>query len=98
MKKPQPLSREFLLKRGFCCNNGCTNCPYNMPELHETHMGVKLIEYTLPEIAKQLKRIADVLENKHDPADQIASAFQTFIESYPNDGELGKQIRHLYGK
>jgi hypothetical protein len=29
MKKPQPLSREFLLKRGFCCNNGCTNCPYN---------------------------------------------------------------------
>ena len=30
MKKPQPLSREFLLKRGFCCNNGCTNCPYKM--------------------------------------------------------------------
>ena len=28
MKKPQPLSREFLLNRGFCCNNGCTNCPY----------------------------------------------------------------------
>ena len=24
-----PLSREFLLKRGYCCNNGCKNCPYN---------------------------------------------------------------------
>ena len=24
----KPLSREFLLKRGFCCNNGCLNCPY----------------------------------------------------------------------
>jgi len=24
----KPLSREFLLKRGFCCNNGCINCPY----------------------------------------------------------------------
>tara|TARA_Y100000401_G_C8235769_1_gene180457 strand:+ start:137 stop:652 length:516 start_codon:yes stop_codon:yes gene_type:complete len=24
----KPLSREFLLKRGFCCNNGCKNCPY----------------------------------------------------------------------
>ena len=24
----KPLSREFLLTRGFCCNNGCTNCPY----------------------------------------------------------------------
>jgi hypothetical protein len=24
----KPLSREFLLKRGFCCNNNCKNCPY----------------------------------------------------------------------
>jgi hypothetical protein len=26
--KHKPLSREFLLKRGYCCNNGCKNCPY----------------------------------------------------------------------
>jgi len=26
--KPKPLSRDFLLKRGFCCHNGCKNCPY----------------------------------------------------------------------
>jgi hypothetical protein len=24
----KPLSKEFLLNRGFCCNNGCLNCPY----------------------------------------------------------------------
>ena len=24
----KPLSREFLLNRGYCCNNGCLNCPY----------------------------------------------------------------------
>jgi len=24
-----PLSREFLLNRGYCCNSGCSNCPYN---------------------------------------------------------------------
>lgn len=24
-----PLTSEFLLKRGYCCNNGCKNCPYN---------------------------------------------------------------------
>jgi hypothetical protein len=24
----KPLTREFLLDRGFCCNNGCKNCPY----------------------------------------------------------------------
>ena len=28
--KNKPLSREFLLKRGFCCGNGCLNCPYKM--------------------------------------------------------------------
>ncbi len=22
------LTREFLLKRGYCCGNGCRNCPY----------------------------------------------------------------------
>lgn len=26
----KPLSREFLLKRGYCCKNGCLNCPYKM--------------------------------------------------------------------
>lgn len=26
--KPKPLGRDFLLKRGFCCHNGCKNCPY----------------------------------------------------------------------
>lgn len=24
----KPLSREFLLQRGYCCHNGCVNCPY----------------------------------------------------------------------
>lgn len=23
------LTAEFLLKRGFCCGNGCRNCPYS---------------------------------------------------------------------
>jgi hypothetical protein len=23
-----PLSKEFLLSRGYCCSNGCQNCPY----------------------------------------------------------------------
>lgn len=24
----KPLSKEFLTKRGYCCNNNCKNCPY----------------------------------------------------------------------
>ena len=30
-----------------------------MPELHDTTMGKRLIEHTIPEIAKQLKKIAE---------------------------------------
>jgi len=29
------FTAEYLLKRGYCCGNGCTNCPYeykNVPE------------------------------------------------------------------
>ena len=22
------FTREFLLRRGYCCQSGCTNCPY----------------------------------------------------------------------
>jgi hypothetical protein len=22
------LTAEYLLERGYCCGNGCTNCPY----------------------------------------------------------------------
>ena len=29
----KPLSKEFLLNRGFCCNNGCKNCPYKINEM-----------------------------------------------------------------
>lgn len=29
------FTRSYLLRRGFCCGNGCLNCPYeyiNVPE------------------------------------------------------------------
>lgn len=31
----KPLSKEFLLTRGHCCYNNCTNCPYKT----KTNMG-----------------------------------------------------------
>jgi hypothetical protein len=33
------FTREFLLKRGFCCGSGCQECPYdfeNVPEPKRT--------------------------------------------------------------
>ena len=52
MKKLEPLSREFLLNRGYCCNNGCTNCPYKTkimenkyftPAIEDLHVGYELV-------------------------------------------------------
>jgi hypothetical protein len=58
-----------------------------MAELHETIMGRKLIEHTLPEIARQLERIADILDE-----DKI----KELIKLYPNDQELGRHVREYY--
>ena len=68
-----------------------------MPELHETLMGRKLIEGTLPDIAHQLERIAEALEKRQTP-DQTRTAFETYINNYPNDADLGKKIRELWQK
>ena len=24
----KPLSKKYLLSRGYCCGSGCKNCPY----------------------------------------------------------------------
>jgi hypothetical protein len=66
-----------------------------MPELHETLMGRKLIEGTLPDIAHQLKRIADALEDKEI---RTENALTNLITQFPNDMELGKQIRIRWQK
>lgn len=65
-----------------------------MAELHNTVMGKKLIEYTLPEIARQLERIADSLE-KPKYSQPLLSSLDSLAKHYPNDEELGKEIRKL---
>jgi GMP reductase len=63
----EPLSKEFLLNRGYCCYNNCKNCPYkNMAKILETksiyYNDVNLIAQpsavnTRSEIPKELSRI-----------------------------------------
>lgn len=64
-----------------------------MPELHETLMGRKLIEGTLPDIARQLERIADVLEQKS--GGEISLDIYELVNHFPNNTELGEQIRKI---
>jgi hypothetical protein len=67
-----------------------------MAQLHETLMGKKLIEYTLPEIARQLERIADSLESKQP--DQLKSAFKAYVNSGASDSEIVKQLKNIWQK
>jgi hypothetical protein len=66
-----------------------------MPQLHETIMGERLIKSVLPDIADQLKRIADALEDKEI---RTENAVTNLIKQFPNDQELGKQIRQRWQK
>ena len=66
-----------------------------MPQLHETLMGKKLIEGTLPDIARQLERIADALEGKQQP-DQVTSAFRSYLNSGENDQDILKKLREIW--
>jgi len=64
-----------------------------MPEFHQTLMGRKLIEGTLPDIANQLERIANALEDKEI---RTENALTNLINRFPNDQELGKEIRERW--
>jgi len=55
-----------------------------MAELHETRMGKTLIDSTLPKIAKELKRIADVLELRN-MTDALLRAKQEEETTYSDD-------------
>lgn len=66
-----------------------------MAELHNTIMGKKLIEHTLPEIAIQLKRIADTLEDNNGT---LKKSIVSLVNSEPNDYELGKIMRSIWQK
>ena len=50
-----------------------------MPELHDTLLGKKLIEGTMPEIAKQLKKLAD--RNDFSRSEWIGKE----VQIYPGD-------------
>ncbi len=69
-----------------------------MADFHNTVMGKTFYQHTLPELLKQLTRIADSLEKekKQDELGNSLSSIRKFISHYPNDQELGEQIRKIW--
>jgi hypothetical protein len=61
-------------------------------------MGKKFYQYDVPELVQQLTRIADALQvgKKEKEIGSSFNAVKKFIENYPNDTDLGKQIRQIW--
>lgn len=65
-----------------------------MPELHETVMGRRLIEHTLPEIARQLERIANSMEKNNTELIKLKERYKTLSDLNPDP----KSKHHLHLK
>lgn len=68
-----------------------------MTELHNTIMGRRLIEHDIPEIHTQLKRIADVLEVKNNPAMEYIWFIEE-LEASTRDTDTADKIRDFLVK
>ena len=68
-----------------------------MSDLHQTIMGRKLIEHDLPEIHTQLKRIADVMEVKNNPAMEYIWFIEE-LEATTKDSDTADKIRDFLVK
>ncbi len=69
-----------------------------MADFHNTVMGKKFYQHDVPELIHQLTRIADALQagKKDQEVGSSFSAVKTYIQNFPNDADLGKQIRAIW--
>jgi DNA repair ATPase RecN len=58
-------------------------------------MGRKLIEHTLPEIAEQLKRVADALENNNVELVRLKERYKTLSELDPDPKSTHRMNRKV---
>lgn len=85
--KNKPLSREFLLNRGFCCGNGCLNCPY---------MKKKTKQDLIEKVVDQIKE--DLTENYVESIEGLLEFLppENLIEFLPE--EEWSNFEHLKSK
>lgn len=62
------------------------------PEFHETRMGQRFYERTVPELVRQVERLADALERgRPKPVESVPTSFepgaQVYIESNPHHAD-----------
>ena len=69
----KPLSREFLLKRGYCCNSGCTNCPYKEKDMenNKDNKYGDLAKGAESQLAAALEAASAARQNKPETVDTL---------------------------
>lgn len=55
------FTADFLLKRGYCCGNGCMHCPFEYKNVINLEKKKKLIE-------NRKNNTETTFHNKHDEA------------------------------
>lgn len=65
-------------------------------QLHETVMGRRLIEGTLPDIANQLERIANALEKKQNQPDEEIEKFAIEFAKFYHSNIINKSDKELF--
>jgi len=82
----KPLSREFLLNRGYCCNNGCKNCPYK-----ENKMELKTVMRTNEGAKQGLIDLCNTIKQKFgdvktfvEVGSFMGESAVIFAEQFPN--------------
>ena len=100
----KPLTKEYLLKRGSCCNNGCSNCPYKIKKMITIYTIAYNEEMILPFfIVWYRDRFPDckiiVYDNySTDNTKQVALNDNCEVIYYKNDIELINKIIELKKK
>lgn len=76
-----PLSREFLLARGYCCNLGCLNCPYKNNDVTQS-MNTETLQKFKDFILPNFFTLEPVNKRKSDdsPIKEVATRVRTIYE------------------
>ena len=74
----KPLSREFLLQRGHCCDNNCLNCPYKEKNMKtEKQDKDSMMNYIIGVIGMGITIILVLVLNSTSPQKQEYQDIQT---------------------
>jgi hypothetical protein len=90
----KPLSRKFLLSRGYCCGNGCLNCPY------KKHLNMETpIQKLFNALENPHTQLIKILEDKHKYIEEEKQLISdAMMYAFDEDGHTGTWKQKVINK